>query len=164
MGILGTDDLIEDYLLCDICNGLIMDYSRDLYHFSGIISNKFSGHIHLCKHCVTEMKVPVDLNFDEQNWNLKNRNGKSQMNDKQKLTDKYTVRLAEVVSTTAILVVLLIIFSSIFTIKNDEYVKEVEHKRTMEILSAGEKFFILNEMDNEDRKRKGVESLETLGN
>ena len=41
---------MDDVLICDVCNKEITDY-RSMYHFSGMINNTFSNHIHVCTDC-----------------------------------------------------------------------------------------------------------------
>ena len=49
---------------CDVCNAKITDFENDLFHFSGKLKNKISGHIHLCAKCKEYLKPPI-FDFDE---------------------------------------------------------------------------------------------------
>lgn len=51
-------------LYCDICDAKITDFENDLYHFSGRLKNKSSGHIHLCAKCKEDLNLPL-FDFDE---------------------------------------------------------------------------------------------------
>lgn len=51
-------------LYCDICDAKITDFENDLYHFSGRLRNKSSGHIHLCAKCKEDLNLPL-FDFDE---------------------------------------------------------------------------------------------------
>lgn len=49
---------------CDVCAAKITNFENDLFHFSGKLKNKISGHIHLCAKCKEDLK-PSFFDFDE---------------------------------------------------------------------------------------------------
>ena len=49
---------------CDVCGAKITDFENDLFHFSGKLKNKISGHIHLCAKCKGSLN-PTLFDFDE---------------------------------------------------------------------------------------------------
>lgn len=144
---------MDDKLICNICKDDFDEHVGAVYHFSGIISGKFSGHIHACAFCVDEFNIPIDLNFDTINWDIKNSNGYPIMEDKEALKDQYKVRITEILSTSFILVLMLAIFFTVFSLKNKQYESKIKHEQSVEILTLGEKFFILDSMDDEERNK-----------
>ena len=55
---------------CDVCDKKITDFDSDLFHYSGTLRGRESGHIHLCSRCKTELNPPF-FNFDEAMEKLK---------------------------------------------------------------------------------------------
>lgn len=59
---LKNDDFDIDFH-CDLCNTVIEDFKKDLYHYSGILNGKFNNHIHVCNSCHLLKKLNI-FNFD----------------------------------------------------------------------------------------------------
>ena len=49
---------------CDVCGSKISDFENDLFHYSGTLRRKDSGHIHLCAKCNSDLSPPF-FDFDE---------------------------------------------------------------------------------------------------
>ena len=50
-------------LNCDVCYEKITDFDSDLFHYSGTIRGRVSGHIHLCSKCKAKLGLPL-FDFD----------------------------------------------------------------------------------------------------
>lgn len=48
---------------CDVCDKKITDFDSDLFHYSGTLRGRESGHIHLCSRCKAELSPPF-FDFD----------------------------------------------------------------------------------------------------
>ena len=54
---------LDVHVCCDLCDTPVEDFEHDLFHHSGILKGKFSGHIHVCKLCHAQLNLP-EVNFD----------------------------------------------------------------------------------------------------
>ena len=50
-------------LNCDVCDAEITDFENALFHYSGTLRGRESGHIHLCSKCKEELGLPL-FDFD----------------------------------------------------------------------------------------------------
>ena len=55
---------------CDFCDKEIIDYDKDLFHFTGILNGLLNTHIHSCAKCVdilnlSEYYINFDTKFNE---------------------------------------------------------------------------------------------------
>lgn len=48
---------------CDVCGAKITDFEDDLFHYSGVLKGRESGHIHLCSKCNADLSPPF-FDFD----------------------------------------------------------------------------------------------------